>query len=285
MILFYLNNRNKHYSRIIRNLYRSYPGDKHLQSTNKFTVDNKLHSLVDVIVFAGMLRGEGLIYKYCKENNKNFIYIDHAYIDRGYDAGDSHNEWMRLTYNSFTWSGYIEESNDRWENYFEKKYPLSPWNSNNGNKILVLPPSEATKALFPESVEWMENTLSEISKRTRLPIHIREKPDQPIVNLETNEVIDRKKFSHENTIEQDIMEAKLIVTFNSAVPVLGTIKGIPCYCSPQASAYPISINLDNIDNPPEPNRQSWLNQLVYHQYNTFEMKNGKVWEILKKYIG
>lgn len=284
MILFYVNSANPEYARIIKNLFRSYTKEKQIQATHRFDPNNPLHEKADIFVFAGMLRGDGLIYKYCKENNKNFLYLDHAYIDRGYKPTKSEFEWMRITYNAFTWSHYQIENNDRWQKNFEEKYPLTPWNSNDGDRILVLPPSEATKFVFPESEEWMKQTLDALKQKTKLPIYIREKPDQPIVDSR-NQVIDRKKFNHGTSIDEDMAKAKLIVTFNSAVPVLGTIKGIPCYCSSHAAAYPISINLDQLDNPPEPKRREWLDQLVYHQYTSFEMKTGKVWDLLEKYIG
>jgi hypothetical protein len=284
MILFYLNSKNKSQARIIRNLYRSYTGVKNLQATSRFNPNNKINDDAKLIIFAGILRGEGLIYRYCKESNKNFLYVDHAYLERGYNFAESNNEWMRITPNAFNWSQNQIESNDRWNQFFAKKYQLSAWNRNNGSYILALPPSNATKAMFPESSEWMEKTLAEISKKSNLPIKIREKPNQVTVDINTNQVSGANTFFHTNTVEADMLDAKLIVTFNSAVPVLGTILGIPCYCSPYAAAYPMNINLNYINNPPEPSRQTWLNQLVYHQYTSQEMKSGKVWELLAKYL-
>lgn len=283
MLLFYLNNKNVQQSRIIRNLFRSYTGEKQIQNTSRFFENQVLNNKAKVIIFAGILRGEGLIYRHCREKDKKFLYVDHAYLNRGYNANSSHTEWMRITPSAFNWSLNSVEDDERWNQYFSSKYQLSSWNKHDGKKILVLPPSEATKSLFPESVEWTNNAIDEISKITTSPIHIREKPEQPIVDFNTNQVIDRKFFTHEKTIEEEMLEAKLIVTFNSAVPVTGTILGIPCYCSPYAAAYPMNINLNYLNNPPEPNRQAWLNQLVYHQYTGEEMKNGKVWDLLKKY--
>lgn len=284
MILFYLNSKNQSQARIIRNLYRNYVGNKQLQATARFNTNNKFNEEAKLIVFAGILRGEGLIYRYCKENKKNFLYIDHAYLERGYNFKESANEWMRITPNAFTWSQNQIESNDRWNQFFAKKYQLSSWNRNSGSYILALPPSNATKVMFPESSEWMEKTLAEISRKSNLPIKIREKPLQVTVDPNTNHVTGVTNIIHKDTIEADMLGAKLIVTFNSAVPVLGTILGIPCYCSPYAAAYPMNINLSYINNPPEPNRQAWLNQLVYHQYTSEEMKSGKVWELLAKYL-
>ena len=284
MILFYLNNQNKMQARFIRELYRSCPHKKQLQSTARFLTNTKLNENADLIVFAGILRGDGLIYQYCKDNNKNYLYVDHAYLYRGYNERDTNNEWMRITPNSFTWNKNYLEPVDRWNQYFAKSFSLSQWQNNKGKQILVLPPSAATKYLFPESVDWMAKTIEKISQKTDAPIRIREKPLQPTVDPVTNKVIGGFTFAHDDTIEKELMDAKCIVTFNSAVPVLGTVLGIPCYCSPCSAAYPMSINIDEINNPCEPNRQNWLNQLVYHQYTTSEMRSGKVWNLLQKYI-
>jgi hypothetical protein len=283
MILFYLNNQNQNHARIIRNLFRSYQGKKEIQTTLKFAQSTALNQKANLIVFAGIIRGDGLIYKYCIENKKNYLYVDHAYLNRGYNTKSDDNEWMRITYNAFNWSTSRIETGDRWNTFFANKHILYPWNSNNGKNILVLPPSEATKLLFPQSVEWTEKAIEEIAKRTTALIKIREKPNQPVVDIHTNQVIDKKIYTHENTIEEELANAKLIVTFNSSVTVTGTILGIPCYCSPYAASYPMSIDLDQLDMLVEPKRQEWLNQLVYHQYNTTEMKNGKVWTLVNKY--
>lgn len=282
--MFYLNQQSQSQSRFIRALYKSYTGIKLLQSTNKFLENEKINESASMFVFAGMLRGEGLIYRYCQTNKKPFLYVDHAYIERGYNLSLPHKEWMRVTPNAFTWAQNIPESGDRWEKYFEQKYPLRAWNSYGGKKILVLPPSEATKFLFPESVDWMNETLEKIAKVSNAEIRVREKPKQPTVDPVTNQVTGRLDITHTRTIEGDMASAKCIITFNSAVPVMGTILGIPCYCSPHAAAYPMNIDLNNIDNPPEPDRINWLKQLVYHQYRTPELIDGTFWNMITKYI-
>jgi len=284
MIVFYLNNRNQNHSRIIRNLYRSYPGEKSLQATTKFDINTKLNSKAKAIVFAGMIRGEGLIYKFCKETSKDFIYVDHAYLYRGYKSSDPENEWMRVTPNSFTWNRQITETAERWDKHFAHSFGLSPWDQREGKYILVLPPSEATKYLFPESVEWTESTVKELTRRIHAPVVIREKPSQPQIHPITNQVIGALRFNHPTNIDADLLNAKYVVAFNSAVPVQATILGIPCITSQQSAAYPISISLDRLKSPTEPPRQAWLNQLVHHQYTSAEMKSGEAWLSLEKYM-
>lgn len=282
MFLFYLNSKHQYHSRTIRNLFRSCPETKELQATNRFVELEKMNKKASVIVFAGMIRGEGLIYHWCKENNKNFIFVDHAYLNRGYN-NNLNNEWMRVTYNEFTWNKFQSETSDRWIKNFSDKYSLSPWNLQDGKYILVLPPSEATKYLFPESVQWTEDAIQQVTKQVNLPLKIREKPDQPQIDAITNQVIGRLNFDHQTTIEQDLSGAKYVIAFNSAVTVQATLMGIPCICSSKSATYP--VNSLFFKNPPEPNRQAWLDQLVHHQYTSVEIKTGEIWTMLRKYMG
>ena len=283
MIVFYLNNKNQQQSRIIRNLYRSCPYEKSLNATLRFNDNTKLNGKATAIVFAGMIRGEGLIYKYCQETGRNFVYVDHAYLNRGYDIGSPDTEWMRITQNGFTWNKLQPKTQDRWNKYFADKYQLAPWNTHEGKNILVLPPSEATKYLFPDSVEWTEATVKELTHRVNAPVKIREKPKQPVIDPITNQVTSRLDITHNTTIDAELLNAKYVVAYNSAVPVQATLLGIPCITSTQSAAYPISMSLDRIKYPPEPNRQEWLNQLVHHQFTSAEMKSGEVWTMLEPY--
>lgn len=281
MLLFYLNNKHQYHSRTIRNLFRSYPGEKELQPTNRFSDNEKINKRANTIVFAGMIRGEGLIYQYCQKNNKNFIFVDHAYLNRGY-SNILNNEWMRVSYNGFSWNKFQEESSDRWDKYFSEQHKLAPWDLQAGNYILVLPPSEATKYFFPESISWTEEAVKTLTSQIKLPVKYRHKPDQPKVDAVTNQVVGRIHYDYETTIEEDLAKAKYVIAFNSAVTVQATLMGVPCICSHESAAYP--VNTTFYGHPPEPNRQAWLNQLVHHQYTGIEIKTGEIWPMLEKYM-
>lgn len=280
MILIYFNREQTNHLRVLKHLYRSYRGEKIIQESKRFEKNVKMNREADLIVFAGMIRGEGLIYKWCKENNKDFLYIDHAYLHRGYNIKDPKNEWMRITKNSFTWNRFEDRPSDRWDSRFRASYSLAPWRGSGGKNILVLPPSEATKFLFPESVDWTRNTVEELKKYIDAPIVVRDKPMQPIIDSFTNQVIGRLDIKHKNSIDYELMYAKCVVAFNSAVPVQATILGIPTITSPVSACYPMTFRPHQIENSVEPKRQLWLNQLVYHQYTTEELITGKFWEMI-----
>lgn len=238
----------------------------------------------ELIVFAGMIRGGGLIYNWCRQNNRDFLYIDHAYISRGYNSSNPDKEWMRVTKSNFVWNKNVPESGERWKQHFAHRYHLKPWRSNGGKNILVLPPSNASKYLFPDCTTWMNSTMEKVRKALPdAPIVIREKPEQPVIHPITNQVVNRQKHEHQRSIEEEMENARLIVTYNSAVPVTGIMHGIPCISSYNGAAFPMNTPIAELDNPQEPDRQAWLNQLVHHQFSSAEMKNGMMWEMLKKY--
>lgn len=279
MIIFYYNKVQKDHTRLINHLYNSYRGEKLLEPTSTFGRNARLNMKASAILFAGIIRGEGLIYKWCMENKKRFFYLDHAYLERGYRPRSPGSEWFRITDTGFTWNKFENKQFDRWDRFFAKKYPIQPWRANNGQDILVLPPSLATKYLFTSAETWTDQILRKLKEVTDRKIIVREKPNQPIIN-DRNHVIDRVIYEHANNIYKELQNTHCVVTYNSAVPVEATILGIPCYSSPQGSSFPINIDIDNIDKPTEPNREAWLHQLIHHQYNTDEMINGEVWRLL-----
>lgn len=279
-MLFYANPNHKQHVRLIKHLYESYEGEKLIQPTSRFTANLKLNILADTIVFAGFIRGDGIIYNWCVDNRKRFLYLDHAYLNRGYNNENPDDEWVRITDSKFTHNTIMQRSSLRWDTYFAEKFPIKPY-SPPGDNILVLPPSHATQYLFPGSKAWMDQTIDKIKAVTGCPTVIREKPMQVKVDA-ANNTHNRVEYDHTRTIEQELKLARCVVTFNSAVPVLATTMGIPVITSNVAAAWPMSIPIETIENPVEPDRESWLHQLVHTQYMTKELINGDFWSMINE---
>jgi len=278
LLIFYKNPKQNRHERLIEILYNSCPYEKKLYTTDKFGANARLNQRASGLVFAGMIRGEGLIYKWCKQNRKRFFYLDHAYLERGYNTGDPDNEWFRITDSDFLWHKMEHKTSERWDQYFAEKYPLKPWRLT-GKNILVLPPSQATQYIFPKSKLWLDHTLRILPKYTNKPVVIREKPTQQVIGI-NNQIIKPLTFKHSNTIEQELVNAFAVVTYNRGVTVQATLEGIPIVCDQNNAASPITNRIEEIDNPLFVPREQWLHQLVHHQYRTREMIDGTVWQML-----
>ena len=280
VILFYYNREQKHHTRLIKALYDSYVGLKSLFETQYFTRNTRLNQRADYLVFAGMIRGEGNIYKWCQTHNKPFFYLDHAYLNRGYNTANPENEWFRITDSKFLWNTLEHRTQERWNQYFSASYPIRPQRTQ-GKHILVLPPSLATQFIFPNSKSWLDQSLKSIQQYSDKPIVVREKPTQHILGT-NNQIIRPLRFDHEKTIEEELEDAYAVVTYNSGVTVEATIMGVPVICDQNNAAAPISNRLEHLANLSlnDSLTESWLYQLVHHQYSTKEILNGTVWQWL-----
>lgn len=281
MIVFYKNDSQTHHSRLIDHLFDSYPGRKSIAKTSEFFKNVRLNQAAKCIVFAGIIRGEGNIYHYCLRNNKRFLYMDHAYLNRGYRP-DPETEWMRITDSRFSWNVFEEQSPDRFNTFFgDQVSSIKGYRYNSlAEKILILPPSLATQFIFPESKVWLQKVVSFLSKNTKRDIVIREKPLQTKLSPR-NQVIEAVKIKHDKTIEEELADAYAVITYNSAVVVQAAMMGIPVHSHQNGCGAPISFNIEDIDNlPPEPPRRRWLHQLVHHQFRTAEMIDGSVWPMI-----
>lgn len=279
MIVFYKNYSQKKHQRVITHLYDSCPFPKQIFYTNQFSANARINQKADAIVFAGMIRGEGLIYKWCQANRKRFFYLDHAYLNRGYNESDPDNEWFRITDSDFLWNKMEYRSLDRWEKYFSSKHKIQPWRLNKGKNILLLPPSQATQYIFPRSRLWTDHTIRKIKKVTDKDIIIREKPTQQIIDS-NNQIIKPLTFKHDKTIEQELDDAFLVVSYSSGVTVDALLRGIPVICDQNNVAAPMSMKIEEIGSYALKDRMPWFHQLVHHQFLTKEMITGEVWNYL-----
>jgi hypothetical protein len=64
MIVFYFNKSQPHHVRLIHQMFASCTVDKLILPTESFGRNARINQKAQAIVFAGMIRGEGLIYKW-----------------------------------------------------------------------------------------------------------------------------------------------------------------------------------------------------------------------------
>lgn len=276
MIVFYRNIDNKSYG-VVTSLYESATGPKSIHDTSDFRQNGRINHAADAIVFSGMIRGEGLIYKWCIRHRKKFYYIDNGYIyGRTRTPG---MPWYRFTRNGFLWNGYdseLSQDSSRWDEYFSAIKIATEFTHDPAGPILILPPSKASQFLFPASVHWLEATLSAIGPKTNREIIVREKPIQHTIGSD-NRPIALMKTNHTVSYSQQLDTVSLVVSYNSAGTVEAVTRGIPVFCGPENCAYPVSQTFSNINTPQWIDPVRWLRQLVHYQISEDEIKDGSGW--------
>jgi len=266
-----------HTTAIVDAMLESVPNSR-LMDVSKFDECEPLPD-ADYIVISGILRGCGMVYKACVEQKRDFLFIDHAYFDAGYEEPT----WMRVTKNRHVFGPGLEGCDELRYGRLFNRYRLQPWRGwLPGGYILVLPPTDAIGWLFDQR-DWQHDTIREIKRRTDLPIKVRPKPTNAIVDDRGN-LLKMKNVVNGTTLAEDVAGAAAVVVYNSNAALEVIEMGVPVICSENCSAYPISFKLDDLAMPDvfaqESRRQQLFWDLAYNQYNLYEMKKGVVYSRL-----
>lgn len=221
----------------------------------------------------GNLRGTKKIIDESTANGQDWYFFDHAYvmnICRFHKSSKKLGDKIyRVTKNAKILT-VIDHLSDKDYSRIEKYHQhihLKPW-KRGGQYILVLEPSDHAK-LWWNVPNWTEETLEKIRLTTNYEIRI------------------RKKESHV-PLDEDLKNAKCVVSHQSSAAIKAVISGVPSFCSDASAAYPvsqdidmISHNLKNIEYFSEKYRQRWLNSILANQYTMKEISDGTCWRRLQ----
>lgn len=217
------------------------------------------------IFFMGIAYGTNHLYKWCRANNRDFYYIDHAYVLAGYNENF---EWMRITHNEFLCNSIGSYDIQRHQQYFSS-IKCQSFRGIQGQYILASAPSDGVEYVFPGSKQWFKQYIHSIASSLGLPIRMRPKALQ--VNMNKYGQISEIRKNALNPLAQDLELAACVVTYNSNLAVDAALRGIPVFVHNRNAAWPISQSLDCIQ---EPNTEHWLPSLLQNQFNTNEMQQG-----------
>lgn len=179
-------------------------------------------------------------------------------IDNGYHLPA---RGLETGYYSLTYRGTAPILLDR-PDMSRLRVEMAPWRvRNDGHVLLAVPGDGYGKMIGLDLSGWAAKTHGEIRKRTGRRIVRREKRS-------------RRPLAH------DLAGAAVVVTHSSKVAVDAVREGVPCIVAPTNPAAPVcGTSLDDLDNPPMPDRSKWWQSLMCQQFTIPEMRNGtaKYW--------
>jgi len=207
------------------------------------------------------------IYDYCKENGRDFYFVD-----TGYYGNTKNKNWHRVTKNSLQYCGELRDvPADRYikAHGYTKKFT-------SGGKILLCPPSDKAMSFYGEDLDtWMETTLAEIKKHTDREVVIRLKKS-------------RKERVFTDTIQDALQDdVHCLVTYNSIAAIEALMEGKPAFVLGQNAASPLCSNdLSKLETPLYPSEDEvmyLLSNLAYHMFTVTELQNGDAWRLIQEW--
>jgi len=181
-----------------------------------------------------------------------FVYLDHAYFDRGYDKMN-----FRVVLNGIhqTKARY-DLPGDRTKRFCP--FPR-PWRK--GDKVIVIP-AQPNPARLHGAKDWTDRTIETLKKHTDREIIVKDKPGPPLASL--------------------LGDAWAVVSHSSVAGVEAAYNGTPVFGPPCSPAYYVGEEeLSEIESPATPDREAWLRTLSYSQWHLSEIVSGEAWATLE----
>ncbi len=204
------------------------------------------------------------VLRYCEKKKIPYVKIEEAFIKR--------DEYWSVTINGLGRDGYYlhkEIESDRISNTTSIK-PFK-WS---GDYILLTKqlPRDANVGIPPvEYRKWLYNMM-EYLVQFDYQLVIREHP---------------KIKSSKTTIEEDLQNARMLVTYSSTTAVDAAIAGVPFYVeNPRSVVYDLRVRPKDIDGniPSYEHQYNVLNEVAHAQWTLKEMHEGQCWDHLYKIL-
>ena len=201
----------------------------------------------------GTIRGNKRMIELTRKYNGQWIYIDHAYLNRGHERKNYRFGINKLfAYPKDASCSGFDDSRVKKLNIELKDWKIK------GEHIVVCPPSE-TIMTFYECNNWLEQTLKTLKANTDRPLIVRTKPNYGDTSKPLN---------------VDLKNAHALVTHCSNAAVEAVLEGIPVFVSNHSVCkYVASTDLTSIETPNCEDRTQWLNYLSYAQFSLDELQD------------
>jgi hypothetical protein len=228
---------------------------------------------VDVIwsvLWHGRMQANQLIYNQCRAKRKPVMIIEVGNLIRG-------TTW-RISLDHIHGLGIFGNSEN-----LDKFRPtvlglnLKPLNQNRNNKILIACQHERSLQWEgqPSMAEWAKRKVAEIRKFTEKDIVIRPHPRSPFaLNMTGVQVEQPKKIPNSYDSFDIDYNYHCVINHNSGPAVQAVINGIPVICDSSSLAFPVSEQIENINNPTLQDRDEWFLKLCHTEWTVSEISKG-----------
>ncbi len=158
---------------------------------------------------------------------------------------------------------------------------VKPWRTTGEHVVLCGQVPTDSAVCHVDYAAWCRETALELKRRTRRVVRFRAHPmASEEIDMRGTGVV----LSDRPSLLDDLQNAWCVVTFNSNAAVESILEGVPAFAFDEGSMATAvaSSDLDDLENPPMPDRRQWLADLAYAQWTVDEIRAGLAWEHLRQ---
>jgi hypothetical protein len=232
------------------------------------------------VLWNGRMKMNKVVYEKSLQQKKPVLIIEVGNLSRG--------ETWRISLDHIQNQGFFGNTEDL-DELRPKKLGicLSPEKLNRKKQILIACQHQLSHQWhgMPPMNAWVERKILEIRKYTDRPIIVRPHPRSFFTLSNKNARIEYPKKVVNTYDSFDIdYDYHCVVNHSSGPPVQAAINGVPVITSPQSLAYPISDQIENIENPVLKDRSHWFLQLCHTEWTLEELRQGIPFKRLEREI-
>lgn len=223
------------------------------------------------VLWNGRLKPNQTIYEHYRSQNKPVIVIDIGALYRG--------QTWKIAVNNINALGYYGHQTNLDPDRPRKLRLSMSTQVGRGSSIIIAAQhrnSLQTKSL--SSIEdWVTQIIAEVKKYTDRPIIVRPHPRSPLnVNFIPKCVFIEKPEQIRGTYDNFDLRFNFhaVINYNSSPGIQAAIEDCPTVVDSTSLAYPVSIKIEQIDNPPKVNREQWFLEITHTEYTVNEIRQG-----------
>jgi len=225
------------------------------------------------VLWNGRMKENQAVWDYFKNKNKPIIVLEIGGLNRGF--------LWKIGINGVNGSAYFGPSNNDDQRRKQLGIKLKPWKQGKDIVICCQHTMSQQWENMPPIDQWLHRVILDIRKRSNRRIIVRSHPrlnqhyEENHINIisQTPQKIPGTYDSYD--FENALQSAWAVVNWNSNPASQAVINGVPAFVGPNSLAAPVgNLNLADIENPQMPDREQWLNDLVYNEWSLDEISQG-----------
>jgi hypothetical protein len=242
-----------------------------LNTGNSIVESNQDVSVIWSVLWNGRMKDNQLIYQQCQQLNKPILIIEVGNLLRG--------QTWRVGLNHINSKGFFANYNDI-DPSRPAKLGVSLYNPSQRRKPEILIAGQHELSLQwennPPIQQWAETLVRELRTYTDRPIVFRPHPRSRAVSTPIKGTVQDRPVKLINTYDNFNIDYNYhaVINFNSGPAIQSAIHGTPIICDSSSLAFPVSDQIQNIENPTLLDRTDWFLKLCHTEWTVDEISKG-----------
>jgi hypothetical protein len=125
--------------------------------------------------------------------------------------------------------------------------------------------------------QWVLDTIAQVRQHSDRPIHVRPHPRSRLhlPSLPAGITVEQPRLINGTYDSYDIhFDCHAVINYNSGPGIQAAIAGSRPVVHTSSLAYPVSVDMANIENPYDIDREQWLIEICHTEYTPDELRAG-----------